>query len=55
MVLKIEPIFNCIESIKKENKVDEIIYMSPDGEKLSQKNKQFSIIEREYYNFMRSL
>ncbi|MEC8679715.1 MAG: tRNA (guanosine(37)-N1)-methyltransferase TrmD [Bacteroidota bacterium] len=37
MVLKIEPIFNCIESIKKENKVDEIIYMSPDGEKLSQK------------------
>ncbi len=37
MVLKIEPIYNCIESIKKNKKIDEIIFMSPDGEKLSQK------------------
>ena len=37
MVLKIEPIFNCIKFIKKNKKVDEIIYMSPDGEKLNQK------------------
>ena len=30
-------IFNCIKFIKKNKKVDEIIYMSPDGEKLNQK------------------
>ena len=37
MVLKIEPIYNCIETIKKKKKIDLIIYMSPDGEKLNQK------------------
>ena len=37
MVLKIEPIYNCIEIIKKKKKIDLIIYMSPDGEKLNQK------------------
>jgi len=37
MVLKIEPIYNCIETIKKKKKIDQIIYMSPDGEKLNQK------------------
>tara|TARA_Y100000590_G_scaffold176483_1_gene201637 strand:- start:245 stop:922 length:678 start_codon:yes stop_codon:yes gene_type:complete len=37
MVLKIEPIYNCIETIKKKEKIDLIIYMSPDGEKLNQK------------------
>jgi len=37
MVLQIEPIYNCITSLKKERSYDEIIYMSPDGETLSQK------------------
>ena len=37
MVLKIEPIYKCLEFIKKQNDVDEVIYMSPDGEKLNQK------------------
>ena len=37
MVLKIEPIYKCLEFIKKQNEVDEVIYMSPDGEKLNQK------------------
>ena len=37
MVIKIEPIYNCIEIIKKKKKIDLIIYMSPDGEKLNQK------------------
>tara|TARA_B100001996_G_scaffold66717_1_gene48448 strand:- start:348 stop:1025 length:678 start_codon:yes stop_codon:yes gene_type:complete len=37
MILKIEPIYNCIEIIKKKKKIDLIIYMSPDGEKLNQK------------------
>ena len=42
MVLKPEPIFACIESLQEEAKesgssIDEIIYLSPDGEKLDQK------------------
>ena len=37
MVLKTERIYNCIEIIKKKKKIDLIIYMSPDGEKLNQK------------------
>lgn len=37
MVLKIEPIAKCIESLKKKRKYDTIIYMSPDGKLLNQK------------------
>ena len=37
MVLNIEPIANCIDALKKEREYDEIIYTSPDGEKLNQK------------------
>jgi len=37
MILQIEPIYKCIEKIKKNKKIDEIIYMSPDGKKLNQK------------------
>tara|TARA_B100000902_G_scaffold129269_1_gene128438 strand:+ start:351 stop:1028 length:678 start_codon:yes stop_codon:yes gene_type:complete len=37
MVLKIEPIAKCIESLKKKRKYDTIIYMSPDGKILNQK------------------
>jgi len=37
MVLKIEPIAKCIETLKKERKYDTIIYMSPDGKLLNQK------------------
>ncbi|HIB89646.1 TPA: tRNA (guanosine(37)-N1)-methyltransferase TrmD, partial [Candidatus Poribacteria bacterium] len=37
MVLMIEPIANCIESLKANTDYDEIIYMSPDGELLDQK------------------
>ena len=36
MVLSIEPIFRCIESLKKKKKYDEVIYMSPDGELFNQ-------------------
>lgn len=36
MVMMIEPIDRCIASLKKERTYDEVIYMSPDGEKLSQ-------------------
>ena len=36
MVLQIEPIFNCINRLKNEREYDDVIYMSPDGLKLSQ-------------------
>ena len=36
MVLQIEPIFNCINKLKNEREYDDVIYMSPDGLKLSQ-------------------
>ncbi len=36
MVLKPEPIFECIEALKKEREYDEIIYLTADGEKLNQ-------------------
>ncbi|MBX2914348.1 MAG: tRNA (guanosine(37)-N1)-methyltransferase TrmD [Cyclobacteriaceae bacterium] len=36
MVMMIEPIDNCITKLKSERGYDEIIYMSPDGEMLTQ-------------------
>lgn len=36
MVMMIEPIDLCISSLKSEREYDEIIYMSPDGEMLTQ-------------------
>ena len=37
MVLMIEPIANCIDSLKKERDYQEIIFLTPDGIKFSQK------------------
>jgi len=37
MVMMIEPIDNCISKLKSEREYDHIIYMTPDGEKLTQK------------------
>lgn len=36
MVMMIEPIDRCLTALKKERTYDEVIYMSPDGELLSQ-------------------
>ena len=36
MVMLVEPIDECISKLKKERNYDEIIYMTPDGNKLSQ-------------------
>jgi len=36
MVMMIEPIVACIESLQSERKYDEVIYMSPDGQLLTQ-------------------
>ena len=46
MVMLIEPIDKCIAELKKQRKYDEVIYMSPDGEKLTQsKSNQISCME----------
>jgi tRNA (guanine37-N1)-methyltransferase len=37
MVMTIEPVYRAVESLKSEREYDEIIYTSPDGEKLNQK------------------
>ncbi len=37
MVMMIEPVYKAIEKLKGEREYDEIIYASPDGEKLTQK------------------
>ncbi|MDJ1492845.1 tRNA (guanosine(37)-N1)-methyltransferase TrmD [Cytophagaceae bacterium DM2B3-1] len=37
MVLMIEPIANCIRSLQKDRTYDEIIYVTPDGERLNQR------------------
>lgn len=37
MVMMIEPVVNCIETLRKERDYDEVIYMSPDGKLLDQK------------------
>ena len=36
MVMMIEPVDNCISHLKSEREYDEVIYMSPDGELLTQ-------------------
>jgi len=36
MVMMIEPVLNCIEGLKKDRVYDEIIFMTPDGEKFDQ-------------------
>ncbi len=37
MVLKAEPFFECVEDLKAQRKYDEIIFLSADGEVLTQK------------------
>ncbi len=37
MVMMIEPIDKCITKLKKEREYQEVIYMTPDGERLQQK------------------
>jgi tRNA (guanine37-N1)-methyltransferase len=37
MVMMCEPLANAIEHLQKERKYDEIVYLTPDGERLNQK------------------
>ncbi|MBR3989469.1 MAG: tRNA (guanosine(37)-N1)-methyltransferase TrmD, partial [Bacteroidales bacterium] len=36
MVMMVEPVFNCIGELKAQRHYDEVIYMAPDGEILTQ-------------------
>lgn len=36
MVMKPEPVFACIEALKKERRYDDVIYLTPDGERFTQ-------------------
>lgn len=38
MVMMIEPIARCIDELKAQRKYDEIIYMTPDGKRLEQRD-----------------
>lgn len=38
MILKVEPVFAAIESLSKERRYDEVIYLSADGERLTQQS-----------------
>lgn len=46
MVMMVEPVFRIIEELKSERHYDEVIYMSPDGETLTQGiSNQLSLCE----------
>jgi tRNA (guanine37-N1)-methyltransferase len=46
MVLSAQPLSDCIESLQKDVKYDEIIYMTPDGKVLEQKDSnQMSLMK----------
>ncbi len=46
MVMKVEPIFECIEILKAERTYDEIIYMTPDGDVLTQSTVNFLSLQK---------
>lgn len=46
MVMKVEPIFECIELLKAERTYDEVIYMTPDGEVLTQSTANFLSLQK---------
>ena len=46
MVIMVEPIDRCIQTLKKERDYDAVIYLTPDGETLNQQNaNHFSTLE----------
>jgi len=36
MVMKPEPVFACVEALRRERRYDEVIYLTPDGERFTQ-------------------
>ncbi|MCB0685694.1 MAG: tRNA (guanosine(37)-N1)-methyltransferase TrmD [Saprospiraceae bacterium] len=46
MVMMIEPLYNALEHLRKERSYDEVIYMTPDGERFNQQiANKLSLIE----------
>lgn len=46
MVMRVEPLVECIEALQSLRSYDEIIYMTPDGERFDQKMaNRFSLLE----------
>ena len=46
MVMMVEPVYRMIEELKAERHYDEVIYMSPDGERLDQSiSNELSMLE----------
>ncbi len=44
MLMRLEPVVNCIEGLQAERTYDEIIYMTPDGQRLNQQTcNRFSL------------
>lgn len=37
MILKPEPVFECVEALQKERTYDEVIFLTPDGEQFTQR------------------
>lgn len=46
MVMQIEPIARCLRTLQAERTYDEVIYMTPDGERLSQKTANTLSLKR---------
>ena len=38
MILRPEPIFTCVEALQSDREYDEVIYLTPDGERFTQKS-----------------
>lgn len=46
MLMRLEPVVNCIEELQAERTYDEIVYMTPDGQRLNQQTcNRFSLKE----------
>lgn len=48
MILKPEPVFACIEDLQRQRKYDEIIYLSADGERLTQSRANELSLKRNF-------
>ena len=50
MILKCEPIFECVEKLQSERKYDEVVFLSADGDLFNQKTaNDFSLKKFNFY------
>ena len=55
MVMMPEPLANAIESLSKESSFDEIIFMTPDGERFNQQTANQLSLKKKYTYHLRAL